>query len=172
MNQLAFENGHAVESQEFDYDAVEFDRSNPLTAELSEATQNQSSDITTLGKVFGLLLTYGGTDSSQFFITANVLAFVMGLHPNQGSGGVVIASGLGMEKQTFFRRVNQMRNILKMRGAVLPKIVGEWSREARSTIKQVTTKHHERRKSINNIGTEKSIAERFGSAIKGAGIGN
>ena len=171
MTDLGFENGRTVSVTEFDYDAV--DRGDPLTAELEGAAQNQSDDATTLGRVFSLLLTYGGSDSAQFFITANVLAFIMGLHPNQRSGGVEIARGLGMEKAAWFRRVNQMRNILRARGAELPKIVGEWSKQARQTIKQATIKTHENRKANRHTnGHSAGYTKRFGRAIEATGIGN
>lgn len=164
MNKPAFVDGHPEPSVDFDYDAM--DRGNPLTAELEEASPK--NDSVTLGKIFSLLLTYGGTDSDQFFITANILAFALGLHPNQGAGGVSIANGLGMEKAAWFRRVNQMRSVLTARGALLPKIAGQWSKRAKQAIKQKTIENHENRKKRKTNGV---VIDRIGIAYQRAGIG-
>lgn len=168
MNQNHFADGHLVPTQDFDYDAI--DRGNPLAAEM-ERDENpmRSADAVALGKLFGIILTYGGTDSAQFFILANVLAFVIGIHPNQGAGGVEIASGLGIKKANWFRRVNQMRSVLNSRGSVLPKIAGMWSDGARQTIKKKTTQYHEQRKRTKN-GSGAIDIDRFSRAIKESGI--
>jgi len=166
-----FENGAPVESVDFDYGAIdERDRGNPLEAELTGGKASKDESI--IARLFSMQLTYGGVNSQQMFITANVMAFAMGLHPNQGAGGVSIAAGLNMEKATWFRRVNQMRQIIKARGGILPKIAGEWSQKARQSIKNKTTQTHEQR--INHCRTtgHKHITDRFSNAISKAGIGN
>lgn len=156
--------GHIEPSVEFPWD--ELDRGNPLAAELSEATPKRESDSVTLGKIFGLLLTYGGTDPRQFFITANVLAFVLGLHPNQKASGEVIAAGLKMNKAAWFRRVNLMRKFLVERKAILPRIAGEWSKSARKSIKQKTASTHEKRK---NTRQARQIINHLSAAYKKTG---
>jgi hypothetical protein len=139
---MAFVDGHVEPSVDFPFEEV--DRGNPIEAELTEATPKKESEAATLGRIFTLLLTYGGTDPLQFFITANVLAFVLGLHPNQRASGEIIAAGLKMRKAAWFRRVNQMRKLLRQKGAILPKIAGEWSKPARKAIQLKTTINHDK----------------------------
>ena len=166
----AFVNGHIEPAVEFPYDEIDRnERGNPINAELEGEREN---DSTTLGKIFTFLITYGGTNPQQFFISANVLSFAMGTHPNQAAGGVAIALGLKMNKAAWFRRVNNMRRILIARGQILPKIAGEWSESARKSIKQKTTKHHNER--INRIsqasvnGCERNSL--FNRAVEASGI--
>ena len=156
---MAFVDGHREPSIDFDYDAL--DPEEPETA-----SPKKESDAVTLGKLFGLLLTYGGTDPKQFFITANVLAFVLGLHPNQGQSGEAIAAGLKMEKAAWFRRVNQMRKHLEQRGAVLPRIAGEWSKPARKAIQQKTIEQHEAKATSGNARKAKQAIDRICAAYQ------
>lgn len=175
VTETGFVDGHPEPVVGFDYDAVEAaldrERGNPLVSEMTEASPKGDSDVVTLAKVFALLLTYGGTDANQFFITANVMAFTAGLHPNQQAGGAVIAAGLKMEKAAWSRRVNQMRKIMAARGSALGKIAGQWSEEAREKIKTKTKQSHEKRKT-KRPGISGNYARWIGKAAKKAAAPN
>jgi len=148
FNMNPFFDNSADAAVDFDYSAIDEhergERGNSLIAEI-ERPAEQHAGALALGRAFGMLLTYGGTDARSFFITANVLAFASGFHPNQKAPAENIAAGLQMRKAAFLRRVNIMRRILISRETSLPRITGQWSDAARKSIKYKITETHEKR---------------------------
>jgi hypothetical protein len=140
---------HKIEPHiDFDWDLVEPDQRPDVEAELRKATASA------LCKFAHQLLQVGGRNQRQFYIAANCMAFAAHIHPAQDQTGQTIAKNIELSKANFFRRVNQWRDVLK-----LPRIAGAWKESSRQSIKQATTKTHEKRKQQRSSGIVGLIAQ-------------
>lgn len=129
----AFVGDHIEPVTDFDFD--EIDRR--LAADINESklsAQMKQVEIVSAAKLLHHIVVIGAINPVETMKWVNVFLYIMGLHPNQNHSGELIADGLKMSKEEFFRRTSKMRRILKARGLFIPRVSGEWRSVSRTSI--------------------------------------
>ncbi len=153
QHHTAFVNDHLEPTDDFCWEIVEPEHRATVESEI------RRQNAIAIAKFSRRMMELGGRNRNQFFISGNCFAFAAQMHPNQESSGEEIAKKLGIGKAAFFKRVNTLRDILR-----LPRIAGARSDEARKTFKRTAKKHHEKIKQAKKTKTIGSFVNRLGDS--------